>query len=490
MSDSAIAQLRLGLAHLVGRQIESSGRSLSARAFEAGLAVTLPDGAMRPIPIGAIPVVIDDAEVEARNRIAAHLTSATAKAARWRLAGAERATTLAALSPTEQRLVLATEHLPTVLAVARVDFLGAAALEVNATIPAMQGYSDIAVASWLQEYAGRSDLDALLMRNGRNGTALLEALLSLYFAARTQAPARIGLLCRRGDSQLTELVHLQRSFVAAGHDCTIVHPDELEFTDGYLLHRGERLSLVYRHLFLNRLDASPSAAVEAAIAQQGGPGTLVLNRPAPHLEMKSTLALLSAAASDDAAATRLQLTVEERTAIVQSVPWTRRLAQLDARERSEVEAEPDRFVLKRSWSYGGHDVFIGRARDSAEFHARRQRSFPQAQDWSALCRAAADDRRGDGFIVQRAVEVTRAPQWLCTPERVQQAEVVTDYAAYATLGAAPAWSGVCRASASDIVNIVGGGGVVPLLRRSVAERVLSDAAPHGPESRAMANPAR
>src|SRR5688500_46403 len=108
MSDSARAQLRLGLAQLVDRQIEASGRELAARAFEAGLAVTLPDGTARPIPIGAIPVVIDDAEVEARNRIAAHLTAATAKAARWRLTGAEREATLAALSPAEQRLVRAT----------------------------------------------------------------------------------------------------------------------------------------------------------------------------------------------------------------------------------------------------------------------------------------------------------------------------------------------------------------------------------------------
>jgi hypothetical protein len=487
MSDDSLAQLRRDLAQLVGRQIESTGRALGARAFDAGLAVTLPDGSRRPIPIGAIPVVIDDAEVEARNRIAALLVAATSKAARWRLAGAERAATLAALSPAEQRLVLATAGRPTDVAVARVDFLGSAALEVNATIPAMQGYSDIAAASWLEQYAPASDLDDLRRRNGRNSAALLDALLALHAAARSGPPERIGLLCRRGDSQLSEIVHLQRSFSAAGHDCAIVHPDELELAHGYLLHRGARLSLVYRHLFLHRLDAAPSAAVEAAITQPAGYGTLLLNGPAPHLEMKSTLALLSAAASDDAGANRLQLTQEERRAVATHVPWTRRLAQLDARERAEVEATPDRFVLKRSWSYGGHDVFVGRARDSAEFRERSRRSFADARDWVELCRAAADDLRGDGFIVQRAVEASRAPQLLCTPAGVQRGEVVTDYAAYATLGATPAWTGVCRAAASDIVNIVGGGGVVPLLRRSVAERVLSDAAPHGPDPGASAD---
>jgi hypothetical protein len=48
-----------------------------------------------------------------------------------------------------------------------------------------------------------------------------------------------------------------------------------------------------------------------------------------------------------------------------------------------------------------------------------------------------------------------------------------DFSAYASLGMhPPPWGGVCRASSSSIVNIVGGGGVAPLLRDDVAAELL------------------
>jgi hypothetical protein len=37
----------------------------------------------------------------------------------------------------------------------------------------------------------------------------------------------------------------------------------------------------------------------------------------------------------------------------------------------------------------------------------------------------------------------------------------------------PGWGGVCRASTSNIVNIVGGGGVAPLLLEDVAAEVIA-----------------
>jgi hypothetical protein len=50
-----------------------------------------------------------------------------------------------------------------------------------------------------------------------------------------------------------------------------------------------------------------------------------------------------------------------------------------------------------------------------------------------------------------------------------------DYSAYASvgLGQEPAWGGVCRGSVSQVVNIVGGGGVLPLLTREVADRLAA-----------------
>lgn len=463
--------------------VDASGRRLASSAHALGLSLTRPDGSVSPIAIGAVPLVVDDADIAARSAIAARLVGATAKAARWRAAN-DRARIDDALGPTERRLVALTAGRKTSLAVARVDFLGSPlrALEVNATIPAMQGYSDIAAEAWLRTFApGRPELVAA---NGSNTDALLDALLELHERERAGIPDAIALLCRPGDAQSTELESIRRRFVQRGHDARIVHPGELHREGEWLYGAGMRFGLVYRHLFLSRLDDSPSAALEAALANTSRRGTLVLNPPAPHLEMKDTLALLSAAATNDAFSDALALDAAERAAIVASVPWTRRLSRDN---QAEIAAQPDDFVLKRSWSYGGRDVFVGRAYDSAAFRESASRACPGATTWAGLVAAAAADRRGGGFIVQRAVAVTRSHQLLCTPDAVTAAQVTTDYAAYASLGAAPRWGGVARAAASDIVNIVRGGAVVPVIRASIA-RGAAAASPDAAAVLALAGP--
>lgn len=466
-------------AHALLAQIRSRAESvatgLAQSAFDAGLAVTARDGSRRPIPIGALPVIASAAFIESQAAIASTLLAAADKAARWRLAGAQRDDVLTSLGPTERRMVEATGCGPRALAVGRVDFFGAQAaqaLEVNATIPAMQGYADIAAERWLHAFAGdRTDLAALVEANGSNTRALFDALVALYRDARGHAAGSIALLCRRGDAQLTELQFIRGRFEHFGVEATIVHPDELAWSAAFLWRDGRRLPLVYRHLFLNRLDRDPSPALEAALADRTGRGTLVLNRPAPQIEMKSTLAVLSAAV-DTPLAEAMGLTPEERSAVRERMPWTRLLRSGDALV-DEVSADPDGFVLKRSWSYGGTEVFVGRARHTDGFWPRAQASFAGVDDWPSLVASAAVDTRGGGFIVQRAVPRSDGEQLLCAPAGARWLRVATDYAAFASLGATPAWSGVCRASASDIVNIVGGGALVPLLRREVADRLIA-----------------
>lgn len=458
------------------------GSSLAERAAHAGLAVTQPDGTRRPIPIGALPVILSDEEIAHRTALAAHLVSATAKAARWRMASSRRDAVLSALGSAEQRLVQATWNGAADLAVARVDFLGSPklhALEVNATIPAMQGYSDIAAEAWLATVAaGRADLQQLMAANGSNALALLHALADLYAQARADELASIGLLCRRGDAQLTELEYLRERFRAAGLKVHIVHPDELTWQRGYLVHQGQPFQLLYRHLFLSRLDATPAPELEAAITASARHGTVVLNRPAPHLEMKSTLALLSFSAESPELAPTIGLTEVERQAIRSAVPWTRSLgvdpldAGLDGDTFTKVCANPAAYVLKRSWSYGGNEVFVGRAHDTDAFWSRVQATYPDVNRWADLLDRARQDPHGGGYVVQRAVPRVLSEQVLCTPMATHRASVVTDYAAYASIGTMPKWSGVCRAATSDVVNIVGGGAVVPILRREVADRLV------------------
>jgi hypothetical protein len=467
------------LAHRLGPQ-------MARAAYTAGLAVTLSDGGTRPIPLTGTPVVLPDSELERRAHLSHLVTSATFKMARAALQGWLRDELLNGLSPFERELALATAHRQEHLATVRVDYFVADrpyALEVNATIPAMQAYSDIAAESFIRAAAGvigmnESQTLALLQRNGSNARALYEALRTSFAAERGKEPKQMALLCRRNDAQYSELAHLAAHFSAWGTPAEVVYPDEATY-DGTFYARGRPFDLVYRHLFVRRLEQLDAPAIKRFYAEAPGGKTSLLNGPASHVEVKAVFAELSRALADPELAQEAGLTDDELGAVQEAVPWTRRFRPGPGKgpqgERitdivEHVAAEPARFVLKRSWDYGGKQVFLGNTVGEPVYEDRIRAAYGRALSWRELCQEASRDQVGGGFVVQEVVLTQPEPHLLCTADEVRPVELFVDYSGYASVGPAQTapWGGVCRGSVSRIVNIVGGGGVIPLLRQSVA----------------------
>jgi hypothetical protein len=466
---------------------------LAQLAYKRGLAVTQKDGTTRPIPITATPVVLDAAEIRRRAELSARLSSATVKMARALLDGPDAEELLGALSPLERSLAERTWRQVTRLATTRVDYFvsgaRAMALEVNATIPAMQGYSDIAARTFI-EVVGRyfrypeKALYALLSLNGSNAMALYRALLDGYAAERNgKMPDTVALLCRRNDAQITELRWLCERFREFGADVDVVHPDEVSGDDAFLAN-GKRYDLVYRHLFVRRLEETPSPWVEDFLGTVPGKKAVFLNPPASQMEVKATFARLSQAVAEPQLAQAARLTPEELAAVKESVPWTRMFrpgpaSGPDGTPTGDlvalVAAEPKRFVLKRSWDYGGKAVFLGRSVGTVPYTERVKAAYGEVLGWPELCARAAADPAGGGFVVQEVVDTRPEDHLVCEPNgTVLPASFFVDYSAYASVGLAkqPAWGGVCRGSMSEIVNIVGGGGVLPLITTEVAQKLL------------------
>ncbi len=468
------------------------GPTLAEAAYRRGLAVTQKDGTTRPIPVTATPVILPAAEIRRRAEASRAISSAALKVARWVLGGDEPERILGALSPLERKMADATWRNVRTLATTRVDYFEAGgvpyALEVNATIPAMQGYSDIAANAFIDtvgRHAGLNDawVAKLQAENGSNALALFRALLEGYGAQRNGAmPERILLLCRRNDAQLTEQQYLAARFSELGVEAEVVHPDELSGEDSVQA-RGKTWDLVYRHLFVRRLEETPSPWVERFFLEYPRFKTVLLNPPSAQVEVKGAFALLSRALLDDSAAEAAGLSDEEREICRRLVPWTRTFragrSEGPGGERVEelvahVAAEPDRYVLKRSWDYGGKAVFVGRARNTPQFE-ERSRAFGggEALDWAGVCAKAATDTVGGGFVVQEFVDNVPQPHLICTTKDVVPADLYVDFSAYASVqpGRQPAWGGVCRGSVSQIVNILGGGGVMPLISQEVADKL-------------------
>ncbi|MBX5481290.1 MAG: hypothetical protein IRZ16_05510 [Myxococcaceae bacterium] len=465
------------------------GPKLADAALSRGLAVTQKDGSTRAIPVTATPVILPKAEIARRAQAATLLSRAAFKMARAILRSPDRELLLGAMSPVERRLAEATVDRLNALATTRVDYFVAGgvpyALEVNATIPAMQGYSDIAAQTFIEavgRHAGLKDaaIASIAGRNGSNALALYRALLEGYAQQRGGAtPNRILLLCRRNDAQITEQRYLAARFCDFGTEAEVVHPDELS-GDEVIEARGKKWDLVYRHLFARRLEETPAPFVEHFFATWWKWKTVLLNPPSAQVEVKTTFARLSLATQQPELAKLAQLSDEELATVRELVPWTRLFRAgptLGPRgERIDdlvqwVASDPARFVLKRAWDYGGKAVFVGRAVGTPQFEERVRAAYGAPLDWRDVCARAANDPVGGGLVVQEFVDNVPEEHLLCTPDGVHPAALYVDFSAYGSVqgGRAPDWGGVCRGSVSQIVNIVGGGGVLPLLTTEVAD---------------------
>ncbi len=433
------------------------GRAAAERAWAEGMTVLRPDGTVVPIPLVAEPEVFTR---EALSRVAmeAHaILSGAVKLARALLAGGDARDREALLGPFEGLEAEAMARLfteaPCPAVVARVDFLvprdpGAEprALELNATIPAMPAYADLAAHSWLREAARARGLPPreareLVGRCGSHMESLREALLDFYRSrgGRRERPS-IAVVARTGDAQIGELRRLAAHFRQMGHPAENLTPAECE---------PERFDLLYRHVWAHR--TPPDSPFARALRE---PGRYVLANPVNGLlEAKALFARLSESAEDDPLAARAGLDEAERAAAAR-LPWTRRMGDgLVPR----LLAERERFVLKRSWDYGGKSVHLG-----AE-------TAPEA--WEAVVRAAAVDRKGGGFVAQERILAARRPATRIAPEGVTRGDLYRDLSTYCGLGAAPPRGSVARAAASPIVNILGGGGLAPVIPEDVYERL-------------------
>src|SRR2546422_9150079 len=202
------------LVRMEPRARDELARQAQRRASELGL--------MRgptPIPLVLSPCALPREELAALGRGAHLITSALVKIAREVIERRpQRARLLFChLSPMESAALAARWREAEELLQSRIDWFVAPdgnvrALEVNATIPAMQVYSDAAARGWVEAVA--PDHVGALARNPSNASWLLDALLA---AARgRQAPLQVQLLHRERDPQLGELAVLAEQLRARG----------------------------------------------------------------------------------------------------------------------------------------------------------------------------------------------------------------------------------------------------------------------------------
>jgi hypothetical protein len=297
------------------------------------------------------------------------------------------------------------------------------ALEMNATIPAMQVYSDAAVRGWVEAVA--PERAPLARADPANAPWLLDALLTA--AQARQKPLRVQLLHREGDPQISELRVLTSMLRERGVEARACTPADVALD-------GDPRRVLYRHLFARYVD--PPSPLGQAFLDPVRHG--MWNRVDGWLETKGLLAELSLHARAP------YLEAEEKRAVDDLVPWTRLLDDID----DAALGDGDGYVLKKSHDYGGKSVVIGREVGRVAFR-------------QALARARADDP--GSWVAQELVDAPAIDRFLCGETGARRVSLHLDISTYASLiPGVPDGGSVCRAAPGRIVNIVGGGGVAPL----------------------------
>lgn len=389
-------------------------------AFAGGLYVVKPDGSQVAIPPVADPTVVDLSSISPDARV---LLRAAVKAAE-RLSIED----IGAATDFERACLRARRDMkhPLTLATARIDFMSGKSLEINTTIPAMQGYADIVAAAYLRD-------EELIERNGRNTDDLVDALLEIAPHARM-----IAIVAREGDAQRGELLHYVARMGQRGIAARIVTPAQIRVAGTRIEAAGDPVELVYRHIFAWRVDENSDFA-RALLAPDRFP---IVNPVCFDVEAKATLAELSRAAE----ANESWLSPDERDVITRRVPWTRKL---DASTAARAEREREHMVLKRSWDYGGRAVFLGI--DTPE------------DKWSEQLEKALAP--GDVWIVQERVDAPIEKRTIVGRGAI---DCYVDLCAFTNLGLRTVpRGGASRVAPTRIVNILGGGGLAPVLTPEV-----------------------
>ena len=423
------------------------GRAAAELAWAEGMTVLKPDGTVVPIPLLAEPEVMPREELAAAAGEAELILSGAVKLARHLATGGDGRDRAALAEPFSgleaEAMAVLFSRAPLAVMVARVDFLvpetGGAprALELNATIPAMPAYADLATFSWLRAAARERGLSPrqeadLVARTGSHMERLREALVA-YYRQRggTRERPSIAIVARPGDAQIGELRRLAQHFRQMGHRVENLVPLDCV---------PEDWDVLYRHVWANRVD--PNTPFARALR---APDRYVLANPVNGLlEAKALFARLSECAEDGALAGRAGLSEDERGAAAR-LPWTRRL---EPSLRARLLEDRAAFVLKRSWDYGGKSVHLGAELEPAA--------------WAQAVDAALADPRGGGFVVQERIFARRGPATRITPDGAHPGVLYRDLSTYCGLGPSRPDGSVVRAAASPIVNILGGGGLAAL----------------------------
>ncbi|MBI3891429.1 MAG: hypothetical protein HY303_07850 [Candidatus Wallbacteria bacterium] len=320
-------------------------------------------------------------------------------------------------------------------------------IEFNTDNPGGRAWCDT-LEEIFRSYPMYQDLIASYSKPGDRAMlkAGLDAMLHCYKdAGGTKDKPRIGIGSFKEYLPGSDMEITRDYLVEHGYDAHFVDPRDLEYRDGGLWSNRVRFDLVnlaLRFLFFKRfphemkdfLDAIRDRAIVCL-----NPWRAIIGA------QKEAMSFISNPVNHH------YFTEEEVKCINDHLPWTRKLDETITMspEGSDISLAEymiknrERLVLKPGWGAGGHDVKVGRTTDTAE--------------WQAYVR---DTMGCSWWVVQEAVHVPEYEMPVLKGGKVVLEKKYLNINPYIFDGKYAGCLG--RVSASNVVNVSSGGGIIPI----------------------------
>jgi len=330
-----------------------------------------------------------------------------------------------------------------------LDGTNLALLEFNCDSPGGAGYGDVIH----EAFRGVLDRNPELARGRQlkspsHVDALRETLLDCYRSWREDRPAprepTVVLADWPDVGSRPDIDVTVERLRQAGVDARFADPRELVLDGDGLVHQGDPVHLVYKRVITSEL-LERDGTGDLLEAYRAG-GVCMVNAPRSVIVgNKKVMAALRQPS------VRAEMTPEQRAAVERFVPWTAVLedgpVEIDGLRvdlRDLVLDNKDELVLKPARGYGGNGVHLGAATDAAT--------------WGAL---VDDHLDGGDWVVQRAATIPQDLYPMLDDGEVRLAPTNVNVNPFVFGGAyAGAYT---RISQQQVINVSGGGGLVPTL---------------------------
>jgi hypothetical protein len=251
--------------------------------------------------------------------------------------------------------------------------------EYNAETPAATAYCDAIAEVFLGLPVMRRFLRRYQVRPLPARHNVLHALLDAYREWGGSAePPSIAILDWREVPTYSEHVLFRDYFAALGLACVTADPRAVEYRDGRLYAGDLPVTLIYKRVLLSELVDRGGLDHPVVRAVRDGAVCMVNPFACKILHKKASLAVLS-----DERNAHL-FSADERRAIADHVPWTRRVEERRTLHGDrEVDLIPfileqrERLVLKANDEYGGKGIVLGWLTGAAEWEAALQTALAE-----------------------------------------------------------------------------------------------------------------